>query len=82
MNGIVPSYLLHPLDILGGDRVPELAFFPGMDLPTGAKIEFLHEILHHLRSTYRVVTLEEHARIAEARPDLCVRRVREELVLD
>ncbi|HEV3028976.1 MAG TPA: polysaccharide deacetylase family protein [Planctomycetota bacterium] len=82
MNGIAPSYLLHPLDILGGDRVPELAFFPGMDLPTGAKIEFLHEILHHLSSTYRVVTLEEHARLAEAQPQLGVRRVTEELVLD
>src|SRR5258708_19030880 len=66
MRGIVPSYLLHPLDILGGDRVPELAFFPGMGLPTEAKIEFLHEILSHLRSTYRIVTLEEHARVVES----------------
>ncbi|HLY75645.1 MAG TPA: polysaccharide deacetylase family protein [Planctomycetota bacterium] len=82
INGIVPSYLLHPLDLLGGDRVPELAFFPGMDLATGAKIEFLHDILDHLGSTYRIVTLEEHARVVASRPAGSVRRVKEELILE
>ena len=27
-----PSLLLHPLDFLGGDEVPALAFFPAMSL--------------------------------------------------
>lgn len=81
MTGISPSYLLHPLDLLGGDRVKELAFFPGMDLPTGLKIDFLHEVLEALRSSFHVVTLEEHARNVEARRVTSVRRVREELAL-
>ena len=81
MTGISPSYLLHPLDLLGGDRVPQLAFFPGMDLPTGLKIDFLHEVLEALRSSFHIVTLEEHARDVEARRATSVRRVREELAL-
>ncbi len=30
LNRIEPSMLLHPLDFLGGDEEPDLAFFPGM----------------------------------------------------
>ena len=81
MTGVSPSYLLHPLDLLGGDKVRELAFFPGMDLPTGLKIDFLHEVLDALGSSFRIVTLEEHARAVEAWPVTSVRRVREELAL-
>jgi hypothetical protein len=81
MTGISPSYLLHPLDLLGGDRVKELAFFPGMDLSTGVKIEFLHEVLDALRTSFKIVTLEEHARAVAARPVTAVRRVGEELAL-
>ncbi len=31
---IQPSLLLHPLDFLGADDVPELAFFPAMKIPS------------------------------------------------
>ena len=30
---VEPSILMHPLDVLSGDEVPELRFFPGMQLP-------------------------------------------------
>ena len=29
VTGLEPSFLLHPLDLLGGDEAPALAFFPG-----------------------------------------------------
>ena len=31
LTGTEPSFLLHPLDLLGPEQAPELAFFPGMD---------------------------------------------------
>ena len=34
-----PSYLLHPLDFIGGDHVPELKFFPGMNVQMKKKLE-------------------------------------------
>jgi hypothetical protein len=63
-SGVSPSFLLHPLDFLGGDRVTELSFFPGMATPTERKLELFDEAISALGSAFRLVTLEEHAQIA------------------
>jgi len=34
-----PSFLLHPLDLIGGDQVPELSFFPGMNISSTQKVK-------------------------------------------
>lgn len=81
LSGVTPSFLLHPLDFLGCDQVKELAFFPGMDLSTDAKVEFVEEVLKSLTASYDVVTLEEHARAIGAAPTSVVRRMREERAL-
>jgi hypothetical protein len=78
LAGVTPSFLLHPLDFLGCDRVKELAFFPGMDLPTSAKLEFLDAGIERLKSSFEVVTLEEHARAVLALPAGAPRRFEEE----
>jgi peptidoglycan-N-acetylglucosamine deacetylase len=36
--GLRPNFLLHPLDFLGPDEAPGLAFFPGMDLNRKTKL--------------------------------------------
>jgi hypothetical protein len=56
-----PSFLLHPLDFLGGDKVQQLAFFPGMALPTAFKLDFFHEVMTTVKRYFRPVTMEEHA---------------------
>jgi peptidoglycan/xylan/chitin deacetylase (PgdA/CDA1 family) len=81
VTGVPPSFLLHPLDFLGGDQVRELSFFPGMNLSTAQKLEFVGEVFEGLRASFEVVTLEEHAHRVMASPELGVRRVREELAL-
>jgi peptidoglycan/xylan/chitin deacetylase (PgdA/CDA1 family) len=78
MGGVTPSFLLHPLDFLGCDLVRELAFFPGMDLPTAAKIEFLDAGLERLKASFEVVTLEQHAKAFAALPARAPRRLQEE----
>jgi len=45
ISGIGPSFLLHSLDFIGGDRVPELAFFPGMDLNQEHKLKIFRKVL-------------------------------------
>jgi len=62
LGGVTPSFLLHPLDFLGCDKVKELAFFPGMDLPTARKIEFVDAGMERLKKMFEVVPLEEAAR--------------------
>ncbi|HEU4698536.1 MAG TPA: polysaccharide deacetylase family protein [Gemmatimonadales bacterium] len=69
LTGTEPSFLLHPLDLLGGDVAPDLAFFPGMDLPTERKRRLFRAVLGELGRHYRLVPMGVHARaLLERRP--------------
>jgi protoporphyrinogen oxidase/peptidoglycan/xylan/chitin deacetylase (PgdA/CDA1 family) len=56
-----PSFLLHPLDLLGGDQVPELRFFPGMDLDGKQKGELFKEVINTLSRHFNLVNMRVHA---------------------
>jgi peptidoglycan/xylan/chitin deacetylase (PgdA/CDA1 family) len=56
-----PSLLLHPLDFLGGDEVPALAFFPGMRLSAEVKLRRVDRVLEKYAARYELVTVGEHA---------------------
>ena len=62
LTGLGPSFLLHPLDLIGGDDVPALAFFPGMDLSGARKRQVFLRVLALLGSRFRLVPMSEHAR--------------------
>jgi peptidoglycan/xylan/chitin deacetylase (PgdA/CDA1 family) len=68
--GIGPSVLLHPLDFLGPEDAPDLAFFPGMRTPAGAKLDVLHTYLTTLTDRYDVLPVGEHARELRRRATL------------
>lgn len=72
-TGTEPSFLLHPLDLLGGDQVRELAFFPGMDLSGRRKIELFLKVLRILGEHFRLVDMSTHARAILARGGLSER---------
>jgi peptidoglycan-N-acetylglucosamine deacetylase len=55
------NFLLHPLDIIGGDKVKELAFFPGMNLPTDKKLKVFKWVLGKLKEEYDLLTMDEFA---------------------
>ncbi|TWT48708.1 polysaccharide deacetylase family protein [Botrimarina hoheduenensis] len=61
LRGVGPSLLLHPLDFLGEEDEPQLAYFPGMKLARAAKLKLLSEVLDHLARGRRVVTVAQHA---------------------
>ncbi|MFN8062611.1 MAG: polysaccharide deacetylase family protein [Vicinamibacterales bacterium] len=65
--GVEPSFLLHPLDLLGGEEVPALRFFPGMQLSTSFKVEVFDETIATLSRHFTIVTMEQHARALAAR---------------
>ncbi len=58
---VEPSFLLHPLDLLGGDQVPQLSFFPGMNLTTERKRQVVVEALEMLGSEFDLITMGAHA---------------------
>lgn len=59
-TGVAPSFLLHPLDFLGADRVKELSFFPGMQLSTDFKLRLFDEVITSLKRYYTPVSLKQH----------------------
>lgn len=67
LMGVEPSLLLHPLDFLGVEDEPELAFFPGMDLPARMKCDLVGETLDMLGDLFEIVPMQEHARLAAGR---------------
>ncbi len=60
-NRIEPSMLLHPLDFLGGDEEPDLAFFPGMKQSGATKRRRLQSYLADIASTFTMQTQGEAA---------------------
>jgi hypothetical protein len=60
-SGIEPSFLIHPLDLLGPEQAPELAFFPAMDLSSDRKRAVFDTVLGELGRHFRLVPLGEHA---------------------
>jgi hypothetical protein len=61
LTGTQPSFLLHPLDVIGGDQVPELKFFPGMDVPSARKTALLEKVLKVLGRHFELVPMSVHA---------------------
>ncbi|MEM8866405.1 MAG: polysaccharide deacetylase family protein [Planctomycetota bacterium] len=60
LRGVAPSMLLHPLDFLGIEDEPQLAFFPGMKLAREQKMELLHWLIEAMQQTWRVTTIRDH----------------------
>lgn len=70
LTGTELSLLLHPLDFLGGDDIPDLKFFPGMNLPGERKLELVSRVLQEISKHYEVMSLGRHARVVATRADL------------
>jgi peptidoglycan/xylan/chitin deacetylase (PgdA/CDA1 family) len=60
-TGTQPSFLLHPLDVLGGDQVPELKFFPGMDIDGPTKRRQLVKVMKILRRHFKLLNMSRYA---------------------
>lgn len=47
-----PNFLMHPTDLFGSDRIPEMEYFPGMDIPTSKKQEICKCVLESIQQYY------------------------------
>ncbi|MGG9964383.1 polysaccharide deacetylase family protein [Ferruginibacter sp. SUN106] len=57
-----PSYLLHPLDLIGGDDVPQLAFFPGMSIKSEKKLEVFETAMKMMQKHFEVLPMGEFSK--------------------
>ena len=53
------SFLLHPLDIIGGDKLKQLAFFPGMNIDSTKKVKVLRVVILKLRNNYLLSSMNK-----------------------
>jgi peptidoglycan-N-acetylglucosamine deacetylase len=61
-TNISPSFLLHPLDLIGGDKIKELAFFPGMDVSSNKKLEIFFFVINSLKKHFQVLNMSSFAK--------------------
>ena len=57
-----PSYLLHPLDLIGKDHVPSLAFFPGMNIKSEQKLKIFEIAIQILKQNFELLPMSEFSR--------------------
>jgi len=61
LSNTSPSILLHPLDLISGDKVPQLAFFPGMNIPTEKKVEVFKYALKRINKDFEIIPMLDFA---------------------
>ena len=66
LTDVEPSILLHPLDFLGAEDVPSLAFFPAMRTSAARKIEMVDHCFARMQALFEVRSLGEHATAIDA----------------
>ncbi len=59
------SFLLHPLDLIGGDQITQLAFFPGMSVSSIKKVEIFKNVIRFLQKHYELVDMSKHWEILD-----------------
>ncbi len=62
ISGITPCFLIHPLDIIGADKLKALSFFPGMNISSKNKVAILVKVLKTLSKHFNIVNMSTHAR--------------------
>lgn len=63
VTGTNPSFLLHPLDLVSAEKIPELSFFPGMDLSGYKKRKIFTRVLKAISRHFKLVDMSTHARL-------------------
>jgi hypothetical protein len=59
LTGTSPSVLLHPLDLISGDKVPKLTFFPGMNIPTEKKVAVFRYAIKRIQKNFKIMPMLE-----------------------
>jgi len=75
LTSVEPSLLLHPLDFLGAEDEPDLAFFPAMRMPRAEKVAFVRAVLADFQARFAVLPLGEFAQRISQRGHLPTRSV-------
>jgi hypothetical protein len=54
------SFLLHPLDLIGGDQIMDLAFFPGMNVSSTEKVKVFKIVIETLKAHFTLFPMNKY----------------------
>jgi hypothetical protein len=54
------SFLLHPLDVIGGDQIAQLSFFPGMNVSSDKKAKVFKVVMHKLGKSFALSNMSDY----------------------
>ena len=69
------SFLLHPLDLIGGDQITQLAFFPGMNVNSSKKVEIFKKAIYSISRHYNVVNMSKHLDYLESNSKMKFKKI-------
>lgn len=69
------SFLLHPLDLIGGDQITDLAFFPGMNVGSEKKVEIFKNVIHSLQKYFEMVNMSQHISHLEKEDAMIIKNI-------
>lgn len=69
------SFLLHPLDLIGGDQVTQLAFFPGMNVTSDKKVKIFRQVIQTLSQNYTLVNMSKYHDYLESGMNLKIQKL-------
>ncbi|MEO5893866.1 MAG: polysaccharide deacetylase family protein [Ferruginibacter sp.] len=69
------SFLLHPLDLIGGDQITQLAFFPGMNVSSSKKTEIFKTVIRSLTRHYDVQNMSKHFNELESKNNMAFKKL-------
>ena len=72
---VSPSFLLHPLDLIGGDKIKELIFFPGMNLNSSKKLEIFFSVIREFQKNFWLVNMSTHAETEMNKSNLSIKKL-------
>ena len=67
LTSTAPNFLLHPLDLIGGDQIKELSFFPGMNISSDRKIRIFKQVIEFLKRDYNLTTMSDYSQSLPSR---------------
>jgi hypothetical protein len=73
LTGTEPSFVIHPTDLLGGDQVQAMGFFPGMDLSADRKLQIFKMVMKELSKHFTLVNMSFHAESILQRNNISIR---------
>ena len=69
------SFLLHPLDLIGGDQIEQLAFFPGMNVSSDKKVEIFKTVINSIKKHFEFVNMTKHSNFIDGNTKLEYKKI-------